>query len=117
MTPELYKVLHIVGLALLMMSAGVALATPKDAPQKVSMIFHGAGLLLLLVAGFGMLSRIGLSDPDAWPMWIWAKVGVWVLAAVLPALVRRGMIPRALGWIVALSLAAFAAYAGIIKFI
>lgn len=115
MTLELYKVLHIVGLALLMMSAGVALATPKDAPQKTSMIFHGVGLLLLLVAGFGMLARLGMSDPSTWQTWLWAKVGVWVVAAVLPALVRRGFIPRPFGWVVALALAAFAAYAGLTK--
>lgn len=115
MTLELYKVLHLIGFALLMMSAGVALATPKDAPQKTSMIFHGLGLVLLLVAGFGMLARLNLSDPSLWRTWMWAKIGVWVVAAVLPALVRRGFIPRPFGWVVALLLASFAAYAGLTK--
>ncbi len=115
MTLELYRVLHVLGLALLMISTGVALASPKDAPHKASMIFHGVGLLLLLVAGFGMLSRLGLSAPNDWQSWIWAKIGAWVFAAVLPVLVRRGVIPRPLGWIVALAIAGFAAYAGITK--
>ncbi len=115
MTLQLYKVLHIVGLALLMMSAGVALATPKDAPQKTSMIFHGVGLLLLLFAGFGMLAQSGMSDPSTWPTWMWAKVGIWVLAAVLPALVRRGFVPRPFGWVVALLLASLASYAALTK--
>lgn len=115
MTLELYKVLHLIGFALLMMSAGVALATPKDAPQKTSMIFHGVGLLLLLVAGFGMLSRLNMSAPDTWQSWLWAKLGVWVVAAALPMLVRRGFLPRPFGWVVALALATFAAYMGITK--
>jgi hypothetical protein len=113
MTLELYKVLHILGLALLMMSVGMSLATPKDAPQKTSMIFHGVGLLTLFVAGFGMLAAKGKSAPDAWGAYIWAKLGIWVFAAVLPSLVRRGMVPRALGWVLALGLVGFAAYAGI----
>lgn len=115
MTLELYKVLHILGLALLMISTGVAMATPKDASQKTSMIFHGVGLLLLLVAGFGMLSRLHLSAPHDWQGWVWAKIGAWVVAAILPALVRRGAVPRPLGWVLALGIAGFAAYAGLTK--
>jgi uncharacterized membrane protein SirB2 len=116
MTLELYKVLHLIGFALLMMSAGVALATPKDAPQKTSMIFHGVGLILLLVAGFGMLAKpefANFSSPENWPIKLWIKLSIWIGAAILPTLVRRGFVPRPFLWIVALGLASYAAYLGI----
>lgn len=115
MSPEVYRCIHIVGLALLMISTGIALATPKDAPQRIGMIFHGVGLVVLFVAGFGLLSRMGLSAPDSWPSWLWVKLGIWLVAAVLPVPVRKGMIPKPVGFALSISLVAFAAWLGIAK--
>lgn len=115
MSIEVYKSLHVVGLALLMVSAGISLATPKDAPQRVGMIFHGVGLIVLFVAGFGLLSRMGLSAPHDWPVWLWVKLGIWLVAGVLPVLVRKGKIGKPVGLLIALCMVAFAAWLGISK--
>lgn len=115
MSLEVYRTMHVVGLALLMVSAGISLATPKDAPQKTGMIFHGTGLIVLFVAGFGLLSRLGLSAPHDWPVWLWIKLGIWLVAAVLPVLVRKGKIGKPVGLVIALCMVGTAAWLGISK--
>lgn len=116
MTLELYRILHIAGLAMLMLGTGAMLFAPKDAPkQRLPMVLHGVGLLVLLVAGFGLMAKLGISPPDRWSPWLILKMVVWFLAALMPALVRHGTVPRPLGWVVALLLVASAAYLGIVK--
>ncbi len=112
---EHYKILHIVGLCLLAISAGASAASGKDSPSKLPMILHGVGLMLLLVAGFGLLAKLNMSAPDQWPNWVLAKLGVWVLAAALPTMLRRGLLPRAFGWVFALALMSFAIWLGVAK--
>ena len=51
-----YKVLHLLGAFLVLAALGAALA---GGSRKGSGIAHGIGLLLLLVAGFGALARLG----------------------------------------------------------
>ena len=67
MSYELYKVLHVLGLSLVVLSLGGILhhvinggSKVSDTFRKGTMITHGIGLLLLLVAGFGMLAPLGL---------------------------------------------------------
>ncbi len=111
-----YRVLHIVGLAMLVMGTGATLFAAKDAKkQRLPMVLHGGGLLVLLVAGFGLMAKTGRSAPHDWSPWLIIKMVVWVAAALLPTLVRHGTVPRPLGWIVALLLVASAAYLGIVK--
>jgi hypothetical protein len=39
------------------------------------MITHGVGLLLLVVAGFGMLAKLGIYSP---PGWVIGKIVIWL---------------------------------------
>ncbi|MGE3171479.1 MAG: hypothetical protein AB7O97_02560 [Planctomycetota bacterium] len=116
MTIVFYKVLHIVGLAMLLLGTGAALFAPKDGPkQRLPMILHGVGLLVLLIAGFGAMAKLGLSAPHDWPAWLILKMVVWFLAASMPALVRHGTVPKPVGWVVAVLLVASAAWLAIAK--
>lgn len=93
MTFETYKIIHMIGLALLMIGlAGVlfAFATSKIVPAKVKMLgfaFHGVGLLLIIVSGFGMAARLGIMS--GLPGWIYGKLGIWVLMALGVSLAKR----------------------------
>jgi len=116
---ELYRNIHLLGVFMVLVALGGAalygmVSQGKDlAWRKVVNMTHGLGLVLVVVAGFGMLARLGINWP--WPMWVWGKVAVWVLLGVLIAPARRspGMAP-ALWWIIIL-LAAAAAYLAIHK--
>lgn len=116
MSYEAYRIVHIVGLAMLALGTGGMLFAPKDAPkQKLPAILHGTGLLVLLVAGFGLMAKLGISAPHDWSAWLILKMVVWFLAAVMPTLVRTGSVPKAAGWVVALLLVTSAAYLAIAK--
>jgi hypothetical protein len=91
---QLYNLVHIVGIVLVMAGlGGIALTAatvgrPDGAWTRRSIgIFHGVGVFLILLGGFGMLARLGIVQGTAWPGWVWAKVGVWGVlgaAAFLP---------------------------------
>ena len=77
---ETYKILHLIGLVLLFLGVGAAVqrcaAGTPDAPGKgLSAAAHGVGLLILLVAGFGLLARLKIG----WPMWVYGKLVIWLL--------------------------------------
>lgn len=80
-----YWYTHIFGIGLLVLAiGGVSLHAMSGGTKETSggrrlaAVSHGIGLLLVLVAGFGMLARLGLMQGGL-PGWIWAKLTVWAL--------------------------------------
>ncbi len=109
---EFYRITHLVGLMLLFMGLGAMyLGTKGDGGRRSAMGFalHGLGVVAMLVAGFGLLPSKGVSWP--WPGWVWIKVSVWLVLALLPLLVKRKLLPVGLVWVVALGLGGVAAWA------
>jgi hypothetical protein len=93
-----YNVVHIVGIILLMAALGGATlgaSAPAPAPagtranRRLLGLFHGLGLFLILLGGFGMLARLGIVQGSSWPGWVWVKTGVWVLLGISVALPFR----------------------------
>lgn len=116
MSIDAYRILHIVGLGMLLLGTGGMLFAPKDAPkQKLPVMLHGIGLLVLLIAGFGLMAKLNMSAPHDWSPWLIMKMFVWLLAGVMPTLVRAGTIPRPFAWMVVLLLVGTAAWLGITK--
>ena len=112
---ETYKLLHVVGLLLLFLGMGGQLLGARSEPRapKVTAILHGAGLFVMLVAGFGMMARLGIQWP--WPGWLIAKLGVWLTIGALPVLARRQILPLGPAWLVASGLGGLAAWLAISK--
>lgn len=93
---QFYNVVHIVGIVLVMAALGGgavhALNGGTRATNRARGLLaglHGGGLLLVLVGGFGMLARLGFRHGANFPGWLWVKLGVWVTAGALLALVGR----------------------------
>ncbi len=95
-TQLFYKTLHIFGLFMAMTSlGGIAIhaanggtkATSKTRALTASLF--GLGMLLALAGGFGQAARLGLSNTALFPGWLWSKVGIWVIVAVLSILPYR----------------------------
>ena len=116
MSYEFYKVLHILGVALLFLAlgglAGHGLNGGDRSTNKARGLMvgtHGLALVLLLVAGFGMLAK-GPGGGTMLPGWIHPKLLIWLLlgAALMP-LQRRPALARPL-WILLPLLAAAAGY-------
>jgi hypothetical protein len=96
---ELYKWLHILGILMVFIAFGGAIfkepqtaTSGKDPARKTLSILHGVGLLLVLVAGFGMLARLGLVTET--PHWVWAKLAIWLALGAWIALALRRKFPR-----------------------
>lgn len=93
---QAYRVLHLLGIFLTLAAlAGLALAAANGATKqsntarKLISIGHGAGLLIVLVAGFGLLARLGAMHGIAFPGWVWAKLVIWLLVGALAAVPYR----------------------------
>lgn len=91
---EIYKVIHVVGVMLLFASLGglVAMAATGQnghGARKIFVISHGVALGLLLFAGFGLMARLNLNNGGNWPLWIYAKVVIWVVMGGALALIKR----------------------------
>lgn len=91
----LYKVLHFLGIfmtigSLSAMCIYVAGGGKKDsfASRKMVSAFHGIGLVIALVAGFGLLARLGVMH-GAFPGWVIAKLVIWLILGAMPALIWR----------------------------
>ena len=87
---QVYKLMHYAGIILVFISfGGLLFAKPKDNPNKATLFaLHGTGLILILVAGFGLLARLGLAQSGI-PPWVWAKLTVWIILGGLIALIKR----------------------------
>jgi cytochrome bd-type quinol oxidase subunit 2 len=97
---EVYRVLHLFGIFGLMCSlAGLAMVAwqtrgaqaVKDevnGARKRLTILHGIAMLVVLVAGFGMMAKLGLMS--VWPIWVILKIVIWLVFGAAPALIRKG---------------------------
>ncbi|TVP58696.1 MAG: hypothetical protein EA351_03160 [Gemmatimonadales bacterium] len=114
-----YKVIHYLGIFLLVVALGAALGrkVTSEGPDPLRRRFvalHGVGLFLVLLGGFGLLARTGVSHGALFPGWVWAKLAIWVVLGGTVMLARR----RA-AWAMPLLLVvpALAALAGVLAFL
>jgi hypothetical protein len=104
---QIYHLLHIIGVVFLFAGFG-ALASGN----RKGMMYHGIGLLLLLVAGFGFLARqkMGYTAP-----FLIGKYVIYVVLAVLPLLAKKKIVPAGAVLWIAIALGACAAFLGYTK--
>lgn len=110
-----YKLLHVLGALMVLAAAGgVAVHAANGGRREDNQLrgllaaMHGVGLILSIVAGFGML---GASLPG----WAWVKLVIWLcFGAALTLPYRRQALAKPLVVILPL-LAAVAAYLSLYK--
>lgn len=109
-----YKVIHILGALTVFLGLGAALAPIGKGPMARWIApVHGVGLLFSLVAGFGLLARLGIVTQ--WPAWVIAKLVIWVTLGGWLAVAKRRILPPAASLTLILTLGALAAYLAINK--
>lgn len=120
MSYETYKILHLVGVFMVVGGltarpivgwVGGAAAAHHPA-RKLSAITHGGGLLVVLIAGFGMLERGGIPKGSTWLL---PKYAVWLILGGLIAVAGRKPEKAGLIWLVTFALAGFAGYCAITR--
>lgn len=114
MSYEFYKILHFAGIVAVLLSLsamiyGAATAGHKKFPAaRFLKVAHGVGLVITLVAGFGLLARLGLIRE--FPGWAIAKLGIWLLFGVYSLAVYKKPKQSTLWWTGLWALAVAAAY-------
>lgn len=116
---QVYKMVHFLGIFMLMLALGgfifqtISGSGKLFTGRKVALIMHGSGLFLVLLGGFGMLARLGLTA--GLPGWIYGKLVIWLL---LGAVILTARLKPRLGYLmggVSVLLAFAAAYFAIAK--
>ena len=114
--------IHLFGIFLVLMALGGAAlnamnlgSRASDSGRKWVAITHGIGLLIALVGGFGLLARLGISHGADWPLWVWIKLGIWLVFGAMTALIGRNPRHAGLFWALIPVLAVSAAYLAINK--
>lgn len=113
-----YKVLHLIGVMFLLFSLGAYLMlsmNKSERGRKLAAMTHGISVLIILVAGFGLLARLGFFGTGGWPLWVWAKLMVWLILAAIIVLVKRVPSLILLLWFLIPALAGLAAYMAVYK--
>ena len=108
---EFYKVIHLGSIFLFLMGLAIALFTSKT-EKLIKFTYFFAGLLVL-VAGFGLLARIGEKVSSTWVI---LKVIIWAILVIMgPILAKRAQQFRFLLFYLFAGFAALAAYMAVYK--
>ena len=105
-----FMILHFIGVFMVLLSLGglIVLGVVEDSRwRKLAAMTNGLGLVAVFIGGFGLLGLLQLGWP--WPGWIFFKVLIWLVFAVLMVLAKRASRFGSAVWWGSLVLAAVAA--------
>lgn len=88
MSLTFYKILHVAAVVWVFAALGGSLFAGSDneRARKVAGMSHGIALIIVLVAGFGALAKLGITGV---PGWAWAKLVLWLIIGGLAAVPKR----------------------------
>ena len=119
MSYEFYKILHHAGLFMVFLSLGAYLLNAfseggrQFRGRRLVMVTHGIGMLVVFVAGFGLIASLQIPTP--WPLWIYVKLGIWLLIGLLILVAMKRSALSGFLWFAAIILGTCAAYLARIK--
>ncbi len=107
MSHTVYIILHLVGAFFVVFALGGSLLQAINTGnrnfkfKKAIASIHGIGLLLLLVAGFGLITKNGYFPI---PIWVWIKIIIWGFYAIVSGLAFKKAEKSSLLWVITLLL-------------
>jgi hypothetical protein len=104
-----YQIIHLIGLAAIAIGMGGMMANGNN--RKHFAIWQGVGLLVVLIAGFGMLAKGKLGMPH----FAIVKLILWVVLGVMPVTLRKLKAPVSAAILVFLTLVGILAWLGVTK--
>jgi hypothetical protein len=107
MSIAFYHIAHLVGLILLFVGFG-ALASGN----RKGMMYHGIGLLILLIAGFGLIAKLQIPYASHFVI---GKGLIFLILGFLPVLVKKNVLSASAVLWIAIALGGLAAYMGYLK--
>ena len=86
MSPSFYHVIHVFSLSALVGYSFYAFAAPAPETKKRVMIVTGIAALGMLIAGAGLMAKMGYSWASGW---VWVKIACFLGLAALPGMAYR----------------------------
>ncbi len=108
MSIQVYQFLHVFSVFLLLRFTFKAFAAPRPELKRKSLMITGILSLIVLVAGFGLLSKYGYSFTAGWVI---LKFVAWLGVAALGGIVFRKQSLAGLFGLIVTGLVAMAVYA------
>lgn len=117
LTLQTYHFLHLIGLILVFVGFGGLLSSEG---AKKAMKWHGIGLVISIVSGFGMAAKYSKMLPADAPSfytqpWVIAKLVLWLVLGFLPVLAKRRFLSAQIVVLIAIIVGASLAYLGYFK--
>ena len=114
MTYQIYKIIHLTGILLVVLSLGGlifrAILKSEDLnSRKLGGLGSGIGLILALIGGFGMIAKWGFQG------WIIGKILIWFALGGMIAVINRQPRHAKMLWWVVLLLSVFAIFLAVMK--
>src|SRR5947208_16349688 len=103
-----YKVVHILGVLFVFASLGALILASRDGAgggrrRKLAGMTHGIALLVVLIAGFRAMARLGMPNPAHWPLCVSIKPLTWlVLGGIIVAIRGAPQLSTLLWWLLPL---------------
>lgn len=103
MPVHFYQILHFAGIIMIFMGYGALLArsligSDDTSVRKLGSITSGIGLFLVLLAGFGLIAKLGHSYSAPWLI---VKLLIWLaLGSIISLINRKPELAKTLWWII-----------------
>lgn len=81
-----YRLLHVIALLAMATSLGGLIAGASGGYRKALVALHGTAMLIVLVAGFGALAKLGI---HGLPGWLIAKLVIWLILGGIVVPIRK----------------------------
>lgn len=110
MSFEFYKLIHVVSALALFMALGASIIANKQGGKKIA-VQHGVALLLMLIAGFGMLAKHHIG----FPTWVIVKLVLWLILGYMVVLIKRMPEKQTVLWYATVVVGLFAVFLALYK--
>lgn len=82
-TYEIYKTLHLFFILTFFSSLGFVATSSSYFTRKSAKVMAGFISFLIMVAGMGLIARMGFKHGQAFPLWLNLKFVAWILINIL----------------------------------